>query len=50
MHPCHLIKVNKEFGSLRNQENKIPSNERNKVLEKEDERQCNNSPNSKVRN
>ena len=45
-YPCHLMKVNKEIGSPRNEENKISSNEVNEVLEEEDEGQHNKSPNS----
>ena len=30
-HPCHLMTVNKEFGSPRNEKNKISSNEINEV-------------------
>ena len=41
------MKVNKEFGSPENKENKISSNVINEVLEEEDEGQCNKSPNSK---
>ena len=47
MHPSHLMKVKKEFGSPRNQENKISSNEINEVLEEGDEGQCNKGFNSK---
>ena len=39
------MKVNKEFGSPRNEENKISSNETNEVLVEEDEGQHNKSPN-----
>ena len=47
MHPCLLRKVNKEFGSLRNEENKISSNEIKEVLEEGDEGQHNKILNSK---
>ena len=40
---CLLMKVSKEFGSPRNEENNISSNEVNEVLEEEDERQQNKS-------
>ena len=49
IHAYHLMKVNKEWGSPRNVENKVSSNEINEVLEEEDERQ-HKSPHSKVRN
>ena len=41
---------NKEFGSLRNEENKISLNEINEVLEEEDEGQHNKLLIAKVRN
>ena len=44
MHLCHLMKVNKEFGSPRNKENEISLNEINKVWEKKGERQHDKSP------
>ena len=47
MDPCHLMEVNKEFGSPRNKENKITSNEINEVLEEEDKGLDDKSPNSK---
>ena len=37
MHPCHLMKTNKEFGSPRNEGNKTAKNEINEVLVEEDE-------------
>ena len=49
MYPSHLMKVSNEFGSPRNVENKVSSNEINEVLEEEDERQ-HKSPHSKVGN
>ena len=39
IHPCHVVKANKEFGSPRNEGNKISSNEINEVLEEENEGQ-----------
>ena len=44
MHPCHLMKVNKEFGSPSNEGNNTTKNEINEVLgEEEDEGQHNKS-------
>ena len=37
IHPCQLMKVNKEFGSPRNEGNKTAKNEINGVLKEEDE-------------
>ena len=35
IHPCHLMKANKELGSPRNEENKTTKNEKNEVLGEE---------------
>ena len=54
MHPCHLMKANKKFGSPKNEENKelgkprdesnkIDKNEINEVLGEEEEGQLNKS-------
>lgn len=43
MHPCHLMKVDKELQNPRNEENTNSSNEMNEVLEEEDEGQYNNN-------
>lgn len=43
MHPCHLMEVDKELQSPRNEENTNSSNEMNDVLEEEDEGQYNNN-------
>ena len=45
MHPCNLLKVNKELGSPRNDKNNISSNEVNIILEKK--MKNNKGPNSK---
>ena len=43
MHPCYLMKANKEFRSPNNERNKTIKNEINEVLGEEDEGQCNKS-------
>ena len=47
MHSCLLMKVNKDFGNPRNEENKISSNEINEILAEENKGQYNKSPSSK---
>ncbi|GAB1599998.1 hypothetical protein Ahia01_000277300 [Argonauta hians] len=48
MHPCHLMKVNQDFGTSKNKENTITFNEMNEVLEEEvEDQQKQNSNNNR---